>query len=320
MLQEHKKELLRLSRGKIRFDLPLAPYTTFRVGGPAEAIYEAGGLVELREVLAYLHTHDIPYVPLGRGSNVLVADEGVAGVVILLRGELAGMRPQPGEAAVLAGAGLSLATLLAGCRRLGLGGLEFLTGIPGSVGGAVAMNAGAFGRSIGAHVREIEIVDPGRGLAKRAGCQLSWGYRYMGFKDSSGEPIGRPGGPVIVSVLLEGVTESQDRIARTMSALAARRKASQPLQQASAGSVFKNPPGDHAARLIEQAGLKGARVGGARVSCRHANFIVNAGGARAKDIVELIELVREKVAARFGVRLEMEIRMLGGRPDHRGDP
>lgn len=313
MLQKHKERLAERCRGKIRFDQPLAPYTTFRVGGPAEGLYEARNRAELREVLGYLQAQDIPYVPIGRGSNLLVADEGVAGVVILLRGELAGMRPLPGEPALLAGAGLSLAALLVGCRRHGIGGLEFLTGIPGTVGGAVAMNAGAFGASIGCHVREIEMVDPGCGRLKLPGSELSWGYRHLGFKNGSREYMGRPGGPIIVSALLEGVAESRDTITRRMEALAARRRAAQPVRRASAGSVFKNPPGAHAAQLIERAGLKGTRVGGAAISRRHANFIVNEGGARAQDILALIELVRERVAARFGILLETEIRMLGGR-------
>ncbi len=303
MNTRQKEELIGLAGKNIRFHCPMAEHTTFSVGGKAEALYEACDMEGLKRVLAYIGKERIPYMALGRGSNILVKDDGLEGVVILLGGSLSRIeKSESDEISVLAGAGLSLADLLSYCSRSGLGGLEFLSGIPGTVGGAVAMNAGAFGEEIAARVRKIHIIDKqGNLVVKDRSSELKFSYRKLDLEKGS----------VIVRALFRLTREAEGAVGRKILYYLKRKKESQPLGYPSAGSVFKNPPGDYAGRLIEKAGLKGTKMGGAVISEKHANYILNTGGAKAKDILDLMYLAQETVKKETGIQLETEIRIVG---------
>ena len=302
MDKQHKAALFKLVGEGLEFDCPMASYTTLRVGGQAEILYKATDLEGLRRLIPYLSAEGIPYLVVGGGSNLLVMDSGVEGVVILLRGSLAAIeRPGRKEGTILAGAGATTVDLLNTCRREGLGGLEFLAWIPATVGGAVFMNAGAFGKEMGDRVREVHMVTPEGDVIRKERSQLRFSYRSMDLE--KGSIIFRVGlglDPVPRTVLKERMKYYQDR-----------RKALQPLEFPSAGSVFKNPPGHHAGRLIEAAGLKGKRIGGAMISEKHANFIVNTGGATAKDVLALLHMTQETIQKETGIELEPEIQVVG---------
>jgi len=279
-------------------------YTTFRIGGKAEALFFAEQRDELQGMVSRLHQEGIPYLVVGKGSNLLVRDEGFDGVVIMLGGELATVeKDRREENVLLAGGGLGLAGLLSFCRREGLAGLEFLAGVPGTVGGAVAMNAGAWGQEIEGVVRDIEVLTPQADFTVQDRSKLRFLYRALSI----------PEGSLIVRGTFVLKPESPESIAQRLADYLAQRKQTQPLDVPSAGSVFKNPPGDYAARLIEGAGLKGQRIGGAMISPKHANFIVNTGGATAEDVQALIELAQERVQEETGTRLELELKVVGRR-------
>jgi UDP-N-acetylmuramate dehydrogenase len=311
MDKRQKEELSRLGVNGIQFDCSMAQYTTFHVGGPAESLYEARDADDLRRVVVFLNKEEIPYLVVGRGSNLLVKDEGLEGVVILLRGPLADMAKEKTDLSVPnteeynmtihAGAGLPIADLLVHCRDAGYGGLEFLAGIPGTVGGAVAMNAGAFGREIGDRVKEIRVITAGGQIVVRNRSQLKFSYRALHMEKKS----------VIIGVCLIIDPEEANTVSKTIAGYLKKRKESQPMGYPSAGSVFKNPPNDYAGRIIEHAGLKGKKIGGAMISEKHANYIVNTGDATAKDILELLSLVQEKVKKENGIKLEPEIKIVG---------
>jgi UDP-N-acetylmuramate dehydrogenase len=300
--KRQKQELLNLTGEKVEFDCPMSDYTTLRVGGLVDAIYKAENVEELSRVIAYLGEEHIPYLPVGRGSNLLVKDEGLEGAVILLCGSLAGIEEKrENHVTLLAGAGLSISDLLNYCRSSGVGGVEFLAGIPGTVGGAVAMNAGAFGWEIGDTVQEVQMVTPCGKVMVRDQAQLSFSYRELRMEEGS----------LIIRVRFRVNQEAGEVVSGRIAKYLKRRKESQPLDYPSAGSVFKNPPDEYAGKLIEEAGLKGRRIGGAMISDKHANFIVNAGGAKAGDILALMELAQDKVRKKLGIELLPEIRVVG---------
>ena len=286
----------------VSFDVPMSRYTTFGVGGNAEVLFRAKSIEALREMVCFLTDDGIPYLVVGRGSNLLVGDGGIKGVVILLNEGLASIEPNsPGKPNVKAGAGVALNTLVNFCMEKGLAGLEFLAGIPGTLGGGVAMNVGAWGREIKDVIMEITILTAEGAVQRMAGNGLRFQYRGLDLPEGS--------------ILLDGSVRLRfDRPAsvkkRVISYLDDRKKR-QPLDARSAGSVFKNPEGDYAGRLIEAAGLKGRRVGGAMISREHANFIVNTGGASAADIEALMDLAVETVMDMFKVKLIPEVRRVG---------
>jgi len=301
MDKRQKKDLERLSGGRIDFDCPMAQYTTLRVGGKGEALYKADD-DELQRVIAYLNKEGIPYFPLGRGSNLLIKDKGIRGLLILLTGSLAAIEQERrNDFTILAGAGLPLVDLMNHCRASGLGGLECYAGIPGTVGGAIAMNAGAFGKEFGSSVLEVHIITPEGTLEVRDRTQLRFTYRHFEMEK----------GAVIIRARLKLDKESKEIVAKRIADYLKRRKQSQPLEYPSAGSVFKNPPDEYAGRLIENAGLKGKRIGGAMISDKHGNFIVNTGGAKAKDILDLLYLAQAEVKKGTGIELEPEIKIIG---------
>lgn len=300
MNNKQKEELIKLGPDRILFNCSMKKHTTFHVGGPAEAVYAAHNLDELRRLTAYLIKEGIPYLAAGRGSNLLVRDGGLEGVVILLRGELADFRKGNNQT-IAAGAGGTIAGLLDFCRKSGLGGLEFLAGIPGTVGGAVMMNAGAFGKETGSRIRKIGVITPRDGFITKAGSELVFSYRKLKLENGS----------VIINACFNMEQESKDFVAERIKKYLKKKKKSQPLEYPSAGSVFMNPPNDYAGRLIEKTGLKGKRVGGAMISNKHANFIVNTGSARAEDIIALMRIARDSVKKETGIDLQTEIQIAG---------
>ena len=288
----------RKATGTILRNEPMSKHTTWRVGGPADVYYSPRCRDELLDFVRSLDA-GTPVYFVGLGSNLLVRDGGVRGAVIATGQALNGLR-NLGGGVVEAEAGVPCTVVARQCSRWELGPAEFFAGIPGSVGGALRMNAGAFGGETWGKVIEVDVVDRRGDVRTRGRDGYQVGYRQVR-------------GPLEEWFLAarfkfdEQYTAGADRI-RT---LVSERKATQPLGLPSCGSVFKNPPGDHAARLIESAGLKGARIGGAEVSPKHANFIINTGGATAADIEALIGHVRDTVQERHGVRLDTEVQFLG---------
>ncbi len=286
-------------RGELRFDEPMDRHVSWRAGGRARCWFRPADLEELCAFLAQLPP-DEPLLWLGLGSNLLVRDGGFPGTVLMMHGALTELEWL--DACLLrAAAGVTCAKVARTASRAGLTGVEFLAGIPGTLGGALAMNAGAFGGETWQHVSAVETVDRAGRLHTRGADEFRIGYRSVsGVQDEWF---------VAAHLLLEkgDADAGQARIRE----LLARRGATQPLQQYSCGSVFRNPPGDHAARLIESCGLKGRTVGGARVSEKHANFIINTGTATATDIETLLLQVQGTVEQRLGVRLETEVRIVG---------
>jgi UDP-N-acetylmuramate dehydrogenase len=286
---------------RVRFDVDTSRLTSLRVGGPADAVAAPATRAELAALLATCARHGVAHRVLGRGFNTIVRDEGVDGVLIQLR-HFRRLEERPGGA-LRAEAGVSHATLARFCRTRGLAGLEFGVGIPGSLGGWVAMNAGIGEREAKDVVREVEVVSP-TGVARHHLPRARLRFAYRGLR-------GLAPGSVIVSALFEVRPSTPAAVAAELERLLARRAATQPLDLPSCGSVFKNPPGDHAGRLLEEAGLKGLRAGAAEISTVHANFIVNRGGAKAADVLALIGEARAAVHGRTGVWLEPEVRVWG---------
>ena len=302
MNERQRSELARILPNKIRWDCPMDRLTTFRVGGRAEAVCFPSDLPPLQRTVSYLHNDSIPYLVMGKGSNVLIKDGGIEGVVIILRGRLSAFEKtgKRGDT-LLAGGGLAISKLLSYCGLEGLTGSEFLAGIPGTVGGAAFMNAGAFGREMGDIVQEIMLVSGQGEQIVMPRSQLDFSYRESSVSKGS----------VIHSVKLKLQRDRKERVISRINNNLKKRKVAQPLNVPSAGSVFKNPPKDYAGRLIEEAGLKGARVGGAMISPKHANYIINTGGAKAKDILALMDLARDRVNEATGILLEPEIKVIG---------
>jgi len=299
MDERQKRELTRVLDDDVHFSCPMGPYTTFRVGGKAEALCAVKDLLQLKELLSFASKENLPYLVVGKGSNILVKDRGLEGLALLLKGELEGVEEKEGT--VHAGGGLGLAELVRFSQKKGLAGLEFLAGIPGTVGGAVAMNAGAWGKSTGDVVTVVEILTADGERVTMNRSELQFGYRRAVL----------PIGSVVVKAQFKGTPDRPETIGERIRDYLERRKAGQPLDYPSAGSVFKNPPQDYAGRLIESVGLKGKRVGGAMISDRHANVIVNLGGASAEDILALMETARQRVREQTGIDLEPEIKVVG---------
>jgi len=285
-------------RGEVRLNEPMSKHTSWRVGGPAESFFVPSSLEDLSLFLRDLHI-SIPVFWLGVGSNLLVRDGGIPGVVISAAKILKDL-DKVDHHSVRAGSGLPCTQLARQCIRWGLGPSEFFAGIPGTVGGALAMNAGAHGAETWERVESVRTIDRGGVINQRAPSEYSVGYRS----------VTGPSNEWFVEATFRfdpDVTPSMD----TLNEMLERRKKTQPLGLPSCGSVFRNPPGDHAARLIEATGLKGFSIGGAEVSEKHANFIINKDNATATDVEELIEHVRQKVIEAHGITLVHEVRIVG---------
>lgn len=286
------------AQGEIRYDEPMSRHTSWRAGGPAEVFFVPASVEDLAEFLAALEA-DTPIFWHGVGSNLLVRDGGIPGVVISATKMLQQL-DRIDHYLVRAGAGVPCTQLARQCIRWKLGPSEFFAGIPGTVGGALAMNAGAHGGETWERVESVRSIDRNGEIHERAPGEYTIGYRS----------VTGPASEWFLEATFRFDPDAAPSM-ETMKGMVERRKASQPLGLPSCGSVFRNPPGDHAARLIEGAGLKGYRIGGAEVSEKHANFIINRENASATDIEELIEYVRQTVLEDFGVSLKYEVRIVG---------
>lgn len=288
---------------RIRLNEPMSRHTTMRVGGPADVFVEPGGPEEFVWLLAWCHAHGLPPLVIGQGSNLIVRDGGVRGVVLCLGESLS--RVEIDGDAITAEAGVALKDLAGAAARAGLTGLEFAVGIPGSLGGGLFMNAGAYGGEIGPLVRWCKVASADGQVRRLTGAELRFGYRHSLLQD---QPL------FALEAALALKRGDPEAIAATMRDLTEQREAKQPLDLPSAGSVFRRPEGHFVGRLVDDAGLRGFRIGGAQVSEKHAGFIVNTGGATAGDVLALIAHVQEEVRRRFGVSLETEVRIVGEEP------
>jgi UDP-N-acetylmuramate dehydrogenase len=286
------------AHGDIRYDEPMSRHTSLRAGGPAEVFFEPDSVTALSEFLADLDPNTAVFW-LGVGSNLLVRDGGIAGVVIAA-GKMLRKLERVGDYRVRAGAGLPCTQLSRQCIRWQLGPSEFFAGIPGTVGGALAMNAGAHGGETWERVASAQTIDRHGVVHERTPDDYEIAYRS----------VRGPSKEWFLEATFRFEPDANPSMA-AMKAMLDRRKSTQPLGLPSCGSVFRNPPGDHSARLIEAAGLKGHRIGGAEVSTKHANFIINRDAATATDIEALIEHVRQTVAQKYGIELVHEVRIVG---------
>lgn len=286
---------------EVRFDEPMSRHTTFRIGGPADLFVVANDAAALQNLCARASETGVRVFPLGNGSNLLVSDAGIRGCVVAFAGDLQKIS-LCGETSVRCGAGVPLAALCSFAKQKSLTGLEFAWGIPGSVGGAAFMNAGAYEHCMSEVILSCEHVTKDGHVGVLSGEALHYGYRHSAYTDN---------GAIVTSVVVGLRHGDPEAIAARMDELYARRKSKQPLELPSAGSVFKRPEGHFAGTLIEQCGLKGRRVGGAAVSEKHAGFIVNLGGATCADVQELIAVIQKTVLRETGVTLEREIRTVG---------
>lgn len=292
-------------RLRLRPDEPLAPRTTWRIGGEARLFAEVEDVPALAGLLRWAGSEGLPAIPLGKGSNVLVPDEGLDAVVFVLAGDLVAVAVE--APLVLSGGGASLMSLAVTARNAGLTGTEGLSGIPSSVGGAVRINAGAYGTEIFDVLEEVTLVSRAGDVRVVPAGTIPHGYRWSALCD---------GDDVVASATLRLRPATREEADARLAEVREKRKKALPTGP-NAGSVFRNPPGDHAGRLLEACGLKGLRVGGAEVSERHANVIVNAGGATAADVRGLMARMREAVRDRFGVELVAEVEDLARRVTNR---
>lgn len=282
------------------FDEPLADHTSFRIGGPCEAMALPKSVQELGDVLRAAKELGTEPCILGAGTNVLARDEGRRGLVICTRDSLMGLEQVSGtDIRVMAGVTMARAANFA--QSLGLSGLEFAHGIPGTVGGGLFMNAGAYGGELKQVAVKTEFMTLDGEIQAYAGDAQDFSYRHSIFSEKKG---------VILAGTFHLTPGDPQKIQETMRTLAQKRRTSQPLEMPSAGSTFKRPVGGYAAALIDQAGLKGFQIGGAAVSAKHAGFVVNLGGATAKDVLALISEIQKRVYESSGIQLEPEIRMI----------
>ena len=279
---------------------PMAKHTSFRIGGPADVLAQPADEAELAALLKRAAEHAVPVTLIGNGSNLLVRDKGIRGLVIKLSNIFSSITV---DGNVLTfGSGISLAMASKKAASLSLSGLEFAVGIPGTIGGAVYMNAGAYDGEMAKVVTSVRVMDREGKISELKASELAFAYRHTALQNS---------GLIVTSVTCVLQPDEADAIAAKMADFSQRRISKQPLELPSAGSMFKRPVGYFAGTLIEQTGLKGYTVGGAQVSQKHAGFVVNVGGATAKDVLQLISDVQSKVFAAHGVRLEPEVLVLG---------
>lgn len=293
------KDLEDIIRGDVRKGEVMARHTSFKIGGPADIYVEPKDARDLADAVKYLRESSTSFVILGCGTNVLVKDSGIRGAVI----STARMKniERINDTKIYADAGAPIAGLLRAAEKWSLEGLEFLAGIPGSVGGATAMNAGAWGSDMSEVTDELTVLGGDNNILNRKRYELSFEYRKLHMGE----------GEIILGALLSLVTGDSEEIKKKIRENLRRRSESQPLRFPSAGSIFKNPKKGPAGRIIDELGLKGKRIGGAAISDVHANFIVNIKEARAQDVLDLVGLISERVKKVKGIDLEMEIKVLG---------
>jgi UDP-N-acetylmuramate dehydrogenase len=284
--------------GRVLLDEPMSKHTSWHVGGPADLFFTPRDAADIAAFLRALPAAT-PVLWIGLGSNLLVRDSGLRGAVIATHGALQSIERE-GETRVRCDAGVPCARIARQCVKWGLGPAEFFAGIPGTLGGALAMNAGAWGAETWSHVAQVEVMDRSGQIHARRRQDYEVGYRH----------VAAPQDEWFIAASLQ-FEEKPDADLAAIKTLLERRKETQPIGEWSCGSVFINPAGDHAARLIDTAGLKGFRIGDASVSVKHANFIINHGSARAADVEALIGQVQRAVADQFGIQLATEVRIVG---------
>lgn len=296
--------------GEMRYDVPMNRHTSWRAGGVAQRMYRPADLADLQQFLRQLSV-DEPLIAVGLGSNLLVRDGGLRGTVLLMHGALTELSMQGN--AVYAQAGVPGAKLARFAASNNLCGAEFFAGIPGTLGGMLAMNAGCYGSETWQKVERVQVITRRGELSERTPQEYEIGYRHV-VKHEGNDALRQE--EFFVGAWLKFETGDVEASRQEIKALMDKRSASQPLQLPNAGSVFRNPPGNHAAKLIEGCGLKGKRIGGAQVSEKHANFIVNAGEATAADIENLINEVRATVLQQTGIDLHPEVKIIGEYAKH----
>ncbi len=306
MNEADKKWLADHVSGDVLFDEPMRRYTTFRIGGPADALITVQTEQELKDTIVWARDKGYPIIILGAGSNLLVRDGGIRGLVLKLAGEFEEIhlvtRANSSRTMITAGAAVLVRLLGKFALDQGLAGLNFTLGIPGSLGGAIRMNAGAWGGCMADYVSSIRVLNLNGDIVDMNRDQLQFSYRGLDLEK----------GTIILSSRFELKYTDRDALQKEAIRMQKERRLTQPLSLPSAGSVFRNPSGDKAAgELIDQAGLKGLQVGGAEVSTKHANFIVNKGHAKASDVLELIRQIQEAVFKRYSVNLEPEVIVIG---------
>lgn len=285
---------------RIRYNEPMQDHTTFRIGGPADIMVMPESVPEIMRVLEWVRKRDLPYLVIGEGSNLLVKDGGIRGVVIKLGPGFSRVEFRGTEVEAQAGVKVSRLAALAADR--GLSGLEFAEGIPGSLGGAVYMNAGAYGGEMSQIIKEVTVISESGEITVLEKPALEFGYRTSSIQKK---------GYIVLEAKLVLHPDEPQLIWQRMDELSRQRREKQPLEYPSAGSVFKRPPGRFVGPMIDELGLKGYRVGDAEVSTKHAGFIVNRGRAAARDVLELVSLIKRRVKDAYGIELETEFRIVG---------
>ncbi|MDY5807550.1 MAG: UDP-N-acetylmuramate dehydrogenase [Lachnospira sp.] len=287
-------------KDNVRINEPMKNHTTFKIGGPAQYYVTPESVTQIQEVVSLCRDMNIPLHVIGNGSNILVGDDGVDGVVLALFNTFSDYEIK--DNVITAQAGMSLIKLAVIALREGLTGLEFASGIPGSVGGAVYMNAGAYDGQMKDVVTSVTVLDEAGNIRILGRDELDMGYRTSAVAKHN---------MIVLQVIIELKAGNKEQIKDRMNQLSELRKQKQPLEYPSAGSTFKRPEGFFAGKLIADAGLKGYSIGGAAVSEKHAGFVVNMGGATAKDVVELTDYIKKRIIEQFGVTLELEIKKIG---------
>ncbi|MGP4080329.1 UDP-N-acetylmuramate dehydrogenase [Pseudalkalibacillus sp. R45] len=286
--------------GKILRDEPLSKHTTIKIGGPADVFVEPDSVEALKKVIDIVKNNDVPWTTIGRGSNLLVSDEGIEGVVIKL-GKGTDHLEENGEE-ILVGGGYSLVKLSTIMSRKGMAGLEFASGIPGSLGGAVYMNAGAHGSDMSKILKKAHILFEDGSIEWLSADEMAFSYRTSILQKKPG---------ICIEAVLQLKQGDRESITDVMQKNKDYRKETQPWNHPCCGSVFRNPLPNYAGQLIESSGLKGKTIGGAQISEMHANFIVNTGDAKAKDVLELIDLVKSTIKEKHDIDMETEVEMIG---------
>ncbi len=294
-----RRSLARVFPGAV-FDEPLSRHTTFKIGGPADCYAEPANAEELRALVGASADAGLPLRMIGMGSNLLVLDGGVRGIVARLKGDFETLNLSGGSL-IQVGAGVRMPKMIAWAGERGLGGAEYLAGIPGTAGGALVMNAGTKEGEIGALVLEVSVLDR-KTLSTQA---LSPAEAAFSYRSSRLDPF------IVLGALLQLKPGERDGIIERIQGFQHKRLVTQPVHTFNVGSVFKNPPGLFVGKLLEDVGLKGLRIGGARISPKHANFIENVEAAKASDVLELVRIAREKAMEKYSVALELEVRTIG---------
>jgi len=289
------KELTKLKCGEIKENVDMKKYTTYKAGGPAKLMVFPKDIDELINLLKYIKNNNIKYKVLGNGSNVIFSDNLYDGIIIKLD-KFDNL--EINNTTIKVGAGYSLTKLSLKCARLGLAGLEFAAGIPGTIGGAVFMNAGAYKSDMGYIVKEVKVLTPDLEIKTLSNKEMDFHYRTSFIQKNPGY--------ICLEAIIELQKGDRDLILEVISDRKRRRIETQPLEFPSAGSVFRNPEGDFAGRIIEEIGYKGKRIGDAKVSDKHANFIINVGKAKGDDIKKLILEIKEEVLKKYGIELKVE--------------